>query len=1600
MTRVHLLWVLLPALLLSPLFLVACQREKQRADLREGLSFAELRTIKGSVLVSAPGKSARRPYPRERLIDDETIDVRDGGLVWMRRDGGATWLVSGPAKLKFKAEVVELNTGRAFIDSERGDPVSLLTPQGQLELSSARASVEIGAKGTSVYVLRGSARADGAGRATTGERLTLLGKGKVDRAPVLTWDDWTGGLGTADPAADAAPFGIGTVGARPPGNQGQPRFSLVIQRMDVNVTIDRDFAVTEVDQTFVNPSSDVVEGIFSFRTPARAVLQRFGVDREGEVVWGRVKEMQAATRQYESNVYAGSEEDPALLTWRAAGTYNARLYPIKAGAKRRVVTRYSEWLSRQGPRGERRLYVYPMAAEGALASLPRIEELTVKFDLSRAGAQSIRSGMGGKREGDKVIVKAFDFVPRADLAIELFDDGQPAAQGYRAPHGMTADDAPEELDADFARKVSREEKDYVAIPLSAPYSESDAGDVDLAIVVDTSAATEPSALAIARSVASSLLTHLGPNDRAALWTGDASLKPVAPGAGKLSRVDDATRRRWLSGLAAVERGGATDLGTLLSEAAATLDPKRRGTVVYIGDGAPSVGELAPNSLRERVARLPKTTRVLVAAVGSQANLALLESLTRGAPAEHVHDAYGAARASLRLLEAAGRPLWLGAELELGPSVERILPKQLPPISADETVLVVGRLTGVQPTKLKLTGSEGVSERPLAIRALADAGDLRRRWGEARLAELMESGAGRASLVDLGLRFGLVSPLTALYVPTKREAASEPELDPAMLAQQQRNREKRWRPWGSGEAYGSLSKAAAPLASSAPEELTMAEEDNKEGGTGTRAKGEEGSMGNPGAPSKQRYAVAGPNDNDPHIARQQALRESEEFGMIGLLNSGAAGDPAAAAPRDEPLLDAKKPAPELEAAEKTAAPRSDVVGRPASKRAQGSPFDAPDAMSATGNMWGDEIGEAAGGGGLGLSGVGSGGGGSPAPTGLGSIGSTGRGAGQGFGAGHGRLGGAHSTRAPQVRLGATTVTGRLPHEVVRRIVRQNFGRFRLCYEQGLAKNANLEGRVSTRFVIGRDGSVSNVANVGSDLPDSGVVGCVQSAFYGLTFPQPEGGIVTVVYPIMFSPGDAGPAAPPAGPTIRTATGPIATIGHEPRPCGAGADLPLEERKLLWQERWAASSKQSLGLTLYVNAVAHCEASTWRERAALLTLIVGGLDSIQDRVGLWKLLLTISPTAADTVFRLMLLRVQTSADLRALHDALGFERIQPELLAALLKKGETPSDRLRLLRGAAERFPEDTELALTVLEAYEDVGDDAGGRAWARKLRRRPDATSHLRTSVAEYYFRLAAKQKGPAAERDAEEARRTFGEIVEFAPEDPLARRRLGDLLRAHGLYAEAMRQYQTLAELTPDDPAVPLLLAAAAQGTGKTEEAVRWLEKAAGTAAPDGGSSVALAARGLASAFLAWARESSLAAGKKDEVERLRTRAARLASMSSGEGVRVIVTWSHPELRTALWTNSLGSLMPAPDNLPLLGVAQAFVPASPSPLLELRADPEDAARAARLGLTAVVTVIVAEGSDGERLLHREVSFRGSDGKARERVRLRFENNQLAQEEVL
>lgn len=256
-----------------------------------------------------------------------------------------------------------------------------------------------------------------------------------------------------------------------------------------------------------------------------------------------------------------------------------------------------------------------------------------------------------------------------------------------------------------------------------------------------------------------------------------------------------------------------------------------------------------------------------------------------------------------------------------------------------------------------------------------------------------------------------------------------------------------------------------------------------GESGQAASGEKGKAGSLSSREvNRRFSVEGQGP-ETYLSRSEAIQQARDFGMIGLLSSiqGSVNSPTS--------------------------PWGKEIA------------NGPDSESHLGNIFGETIGDAAGSGGLTLTGVGEGGGDRGEGIGVGRLGTIGHDFVDGHGHSTGRLNGVHKPTGPGVvRMAAATVSGRLPPEVIQRVVRQNFGRFKACYESGLRNNPSLGGRVGVRFVIGRDGAVSNVANGGSDLPDANVVSCVTHAFYGLSFPQPENGIVTVTYPIVFSPAN--------------------------------------------------------------------------------------------------------------------------------------------------------------------------------------------------------------------------------------------------------------------------------------------------------------------------------------------------------------------------------------------------------------------------------------------------------------------------------------------------
>ncbi|MEZ4454785.1 MAG: AgmX/PglI C-terminal domain-containing protein [Nannocystaceae bacterium] len=100
----------------------------------------------------------------------------------------------------------------------------------------------------------------------------------------------------------------------------------------------------------------------------------------------------------------------------------------------------------------------------------------------------------------------------------------------------------------------------------------------------------------------------------------------------------------------------------------------------------------------------------------------------------------------------------------------------------------------------------------------------------------------------------------------------------------------------------------------------------------------------------------------------------------------------------------------------------------------------------------------------------------------------------------------------------TVQGQLDPDLIRRIVRAHINEIRYCYNEGLADDPELAGRVAIAFTIGTSGDVTAVSTAESTLADASVPHCMQAAVARWKFPKPDGDApVQVTYPFVLEPG---------------------------------------------------------------------------------------------------------------------------------------------------------------------------------------------------------------------------------------------------------------------------------------------------------------------------------------------------------------------------------------------------------------------------------------------------------------------------------------------------
>jgi tetratricopeptide (TPR) repeat protein len=687
-------------------------------------------------------------------------------------DAGAWVLLDSSSAAQVSDKGLSVRRGRAFVDARAGEEVQVLAPQVTLTAQHAGVSITVDADGgVKVYCAAGQATwqvgAKG-GRLESGLSLLVTPAGEARETAQALWDDWTYGLAEPGPLRPLEPAGVGQLLARRPDQVGVARSPLIIRQHDVRVRIVGDQAVTEVEQTFFNPRSEVLEGVYTVRLPEAAILQEFAVgDEEGGLATASVV---AGARQGVSTFDA----TVAQLEWAGLGHYRGVITNLLPGKTRIVRLRYVEWLPHLAyPGGARRTYIYPMGQSAAALAggAPNLGEFSLEVDVNKAQTGGLEAGLAARIDGDKVVLRRSDFKPHADFVLDLLD--------------------PKERRKDLVEAFRSDDTDGVRYLLAQPVltpGKPESG-LSVVLVVDVSAGTDEARLDLARSAAQAVLQQLTPEDRVAVVA--ASSTATALGREPLAAATKERLGELTAALGQKTPAGASNLGAALVRGAELLG-RGRGTLIYFGDGRPTMGALTLKDLREQLGQLGQLPRMYAVAVGSDANLELLHGLCDSGQRTgvvRIDDRPEAARAALHLLERAAQPSLTQVQVELGEEADVVYPEAPVALEGGDALPVIARLRRDRsgaPGSLTVRGVRDgepfVQTLRLTVRDVADSGDLARRWALARLQRLLQRGAGREAVLDIGTRFAVVTPWTALVIGGRGGEAYRPQVGDAEAGQ--------------------------------------------------------------------------------------------------------------------------------------------------------------------------------------------------------------------------------------------------------------------------------------------------------------------------------------------------------------------------------------------------------------------------------------------------------------------------------------------------------------------------------------------------------------------------------------------------------------------------------------------------------------------------------------------------------------------------------------------------------------------------------------------------------------------------------------------------
>lgn len=527
-------------------------------------------------------------------------------------------------------------------------------------------------------------------------------------------------------------------------------------------------ARVQVSQTFVNTGSTQMEVQFVFPLPYDGAIDSLTLLVDGKEFPAQLLSAKEARARYEAIVR--SNKDPALLEYLGTGMFQTSVFPVPAGAERKVSLTYNQLL-----RKDRGLTDFLIPLSTAKYTSKPVERVDVQISIE--SSQTIKNVYSPthpveiqRPEGTRALVRWSRTQETPGTDFRLFYDVGSDSLATRI----------------LSYRPDPNDNGYFLL-LASPPTRPQAAErpaKTVLFVVDKSGSMSGKKIEQTKQALRSVLNLLHPDDLFNIVAYEGAVESFRP---ELERFTDESRKAALGYVEGLYAGGGTNIhGALTTSLAQLTDSQRPTYVMFLTDGLPTVGVTKEGEIATAVkAANAVRARVLPFGVGYDVNSRLLDRLARDnfGMSEYVRPDEDIEAHVARVYQRIASPVLTnvavkfefdGIRPEDAPPINRQYPKEVFDLFDGEQLILVGRYAKPGAAKVVISGTQGrVAETfdfPAEfVEKSADASYsfVEKLWAVRRIGEIIDQldlqGTNEElvkELVSLSTKHGILTPYTS------------------------------------------------------------------------------------------------------------------------------------------------------------------------------------------------------------------------------------------------------------------------------------------------------------------------------------------------------------------------------------------------------------------------------------------------------------------------------------------------------------------------------------------------------------------------------------------------------------------------------------------------------------------------------------------------------------------------------------------------------------------------------------------------------------------------------------------------------------------------